>query len=283
MARQKKIVRYVPQTKIPEEGWVILWNDRANYSFDDLFGWAKTDMPQESLEYYNQRFDEHDGIIRNEWRNKNTWDKPAYSLIRSLHQEAWRNSPHFKNVNDAFLAEYDSREDMQEIYKMFFAELQYTYDASGKCYSRKSYNPESEGNKADANFFETYAERPKDYRVWECVVGHWNAKSYIEKNRETPFEEGDLVRLRDPYVSHPDHDPLWISRYEQARDGKTIPDRSNARIGTVMKVTNNVPWRASKGSKEIEILWFGKESTVNVPEKVLKWMERPTKKNGLLK
>ena len=279
MAKQKKIVPYVLNTKIPDEGWRLLWQERNNYSLDDLLAWASVNQTEEQKAYYKNKTLEHDGILQSEWRNNNGWGGPAYSVVASMCRHAYINSRYFKEVNDAFLAEYDSRADLQELYKTFLTKCHWMYDAAGHCWSRSSYH----GDEAGVKFFEEYSQRPKDYRCYSSVTETWEAKSYVETKRETPFQPGDLVRLRDPYVNHCDHDPLFVSRYVTMRSGETTPDRSTVRIGTVMKVTNDVPWRASRGSKQIEVLWFGKEESTLVPEKILKWEERPTKKNGLLK
>ena len=279
MARQKKIVPYVLNTKIPDEGWKLLWDDRNNYSLDDLLAWASVNQTEEQKAYYKNKTLEHDGILQSEWRNNNGWGGPAYSVVASMCRHAYINSRYFKEVNDAFLAEYDSRADLQELYKTFLTKCHWMYDAAGHCWSRSSYH----GDEAGVKFFEEYSERPKDYRCYSSVTETWEAKSYVETKRETPFQPGDLVRLRDPYVNHCDHDPLWLSRYQQHQQGVEIPSKETLRIGTVMKLTDDMPWRASRGSKQIDVLWFGKEDSTRVPEKVLKFHERPTYANGLKK
>jgi hypothetical protein len=298
MARQKKIIPGVPNTQYPKDtkGAVkILWASKDDYTWDQL-----TSLMTEALshrgyeggpyhgasnpaEYYTSRLLGHMGANPNieDWKKSNSdGDGPYYNTVRFVLERAWVASKEFKKINDAFLEEYNNRPDMQEFYKEFAVDQYYFYDVWGNHYYESTYNEPTGESKL---IIESEKNAPSSYMSYKRCMSGWKARQFLEKNRPTAFAEGDLVVLRDVYVDHPDHDPLWLSYYERMRQNTTVPDKSTLRIGTVMKVTDNIPYRATRGCKLIDILWIGKDASVHVPEKVLKFYERPTYKNGLKK
>jgi len=296
MARQKKIIPYVPQTKLydPDDFWRPVWAARNTYTKQQILQWA--DQAQTNFYDNNPNANSYNRtsysqfIPEKEARYGVKWDdldgkgiEPQHGFVYPMLRSAFRASPLFDQMNDAFLAEYDSRADLQEVYQAHYKEL-YCYRDR---WSKDVYNQGMYSYHTPPPGMETFIEdnklRPSHFGLFLSVCDTHNARGFIEKNRPTPYEPGDLVKLRKPFIGHCDHDPYWISRYQMARDGSTMPDNTVDRIGTVMKVTDITNWRGSKGSKIIEVLWAGKEDATSVPEKVLKWEERPTKKNGMIK
>lgn len=295
MARQKKIVKYVPNTKYPKNSnyyFDAMVKHLDKYNLDDMLQLAEkyfinrnspTHWGEDNTcrKYYLERFARYD-ITAENWREaatrKNNY--PMNGFVRICYIA----SSEFDKVNEEFLKEYDEREDLQEFYKRFYSHTRYIDDRWGNSWNTSGYSPPDEQEKVK-QFRDKYAERPLDFTMFEVVAGQHEAARWREVNRETPFQPGDLVRLRDPYVGHDDYDPLYVSRYDILHNGKQpTPDKETPRIGTVMKVTEETRrYRAGKGSKLIEVLWLGKEETVYVQERIIKWEERPTKANGLLK
>lgn len=286
MPRQKKIVKYSLTMKLPDrnDGWQTIWENRADYTLDGLLdlvdkraalaGEASPRM--DMLERLTQR-----GIDDSSWRNPDLdGSRPYYAVARIL-QYAYPLSKAFNDINDVFFAEYNSRPDLQELYVKFAPEINWAYDTLGHHHARGSYYREQE--EKDKAYWQAHDVAPADYYMFQAVYDNGNTRTFREANRETPFQPGDLVKLRTGYIGHPDWDHLFVSRYQAHQTGTTTPDRTVDRIGMVMRVTDTVPWRAAKGTKRIEILWHGNTETSHVPEKCLKWEERPTKKNGQLK
>lgn len=194
------------------------------------------------------------------------WDRTM------LRQSAFLSSPEFDALNEKVMAEYDSREDLQEMYKACVADMYWVADRYGKRCQTESAEHEA------------IKQRPTDYRMLAEVANSNSARNMRETSRETGFQEGDLVLLRKPYVGNCDIDPMWVNPYSQeAREGASTPDADTPRIGTVIAVTDQLSrsWNAPKGSRILKILWMGKEDIVNVELRYIKWHERPTLKNGL--
>lgn len=294
MPKQKKVVPYVPDTKLPDrrDAGDIMWAARNKYSYNDLFNmldkvqkfWNEDKRSsyygrEDARKYYEDKFSNY-GVTADNWNIPLEDGNARAYVLRFLHT-LWPVSEEFKRVNDLFMAEYNSRTDLQELYVNEAKDINWHYDCYGNHHARGQYYQE-QGEKS-RDFWTAFNLAPPDFTSYAEVTNTNSARKFIEMNRPTPFEPGDLVKLRTPYIGHPDHDPLWISRYEQAKNGTTIPDKSVHRIGLLLKVTNDVPWRGSRGSKRLEVLWQGTESSVYVPEKIVKWEERPTLKNGLKK
>jgi hypothetical protein len=95
---------------------------------------------------------------------------------------------------------------------------------------------------------------PPNFHTFRQAMRQSDTRSYMETHRQLPFEEGDIVFLRKPYAGKWDYDPF-----------PTI-DRNDTRLGTVLSVTDDTKgWRASKGSRYIDVLWIG---TPNQKKKV---------------
>lgn len=304
MTRQKKIVPYVTNTKIVnrEDCWSVLWAQRDKLTLDSLMKMADARCSHNpaASPHGSKSYSEYFGkmlansvnpVDESNWREQNDSpyrkgrDEPKHHHIMRLLRCAYPASQAYENMNRAFLAEYDSREDLQEIYKKFFGDMYCVDDQWGNRHwiNANHYNIDAEAGAQRQDFIKANSDRPTSYLMYVQVVETNAAKRFIEENRETPYEVGDLVKLRDPFVGHCDWDPQWVSAYEAHRTGVGTPDKSTPRIGTVFSISNVVNWHGTKGSKQIEIQWFGKDGTVRIPENKLKWECRPTKKNGLLK
>lgn len=106
--------------------------------------------------------------------------------------------------------------------------------------------------------------QPRDYIDVSKVLSIREARTYIETNREQVFIEGDLVILRTPFVGRWDYDPTM-------RAGEVKP-AEEPRYGTVMEQGTGtlLSQHGAKGSRQVSVLWFGKDEITEVPEKIIK-------------
>lgn len=279
MARQKKVQKYVPQTKFPpnRQEWRVM--EKAGATYGQLIGYLK-ERYSVLREQHIKAGGEGDPWLPY-WCYVKMWDDGQMTeanfvsvlgdwRIKRMWETAFQHTPQFHQINDAFMAEFDSREDLQELYTLCTNDTTWVYNRNGDCLSL-SEHPQ-------------YKTRPESYAMYKSAIGRRGA-ALIEGARKTPYMEGDLVLLRDLGIDKA-CDPLRIRKWSTPYyEGKRTPDKTVPRIGTVMAVTDklDVPWRASKGSKLIKIMWMGVDDTkiVEVPERFLKWHMRPTLKNGL--
>lgn len=262
MAREKKIVKYAPQTKMPAHGheWRVL-NKKAEYANLDnvmsLLGSVATKIGDGWL-LRNCQERVNGGL----WTPDGWKEQAGNYMLKRIYNRIWPETPEYKEINDAFMAEYDSREDLQELYAEFNGERYFLYDQYGNSFDRESAARLG------------YDKRPACYLMYANVIAATEAGTKMELNRPTPYQEGDIVVLRKHAIGRRYVDPLFTW-------GST-PDSSVERIGTVMLVTEKTGhWRGGKGSKSISVLWFGKEEASDIEERHIKWHERPTFKNGL--
>lgn len=169
--------------------------------------------------------------------------------------------PEYAQYVTDFFAWYDSRPDMSELYQ---------YGISQNWYLQHPVN----GNwvyKDGDGWDKAWEQKPVNPDMFWRVTGDYSVRRFREVSREHVFSEGELVRLRDPYVGRWDFDPLVGS----APDGST-PAKTEMRLGTVMQLTTEINRhsRGGKGSRNINVLWFGKSSPTLVPERCIKFMER---------
>jgi hypothetical protein len=159
---------------------------------------------------------------------------------------------------------YASHEGIQEVYKAV-AKSRYYWHKDNFATEYGYNNNRLEGQELiDSGVLDT----PRDYMDIINVLSNNDARSHIEKNREQVFIEGDLVVLRTPYVGRWDYDPT-------VRSGENKP-HDEPRYGTVMEqgTGNLLSWRGAKGSRQVSVLWFGKDEITEVPEKIIKLESR---------
>jgi hypothetical protein len=154
-----------------------------------------------------------------------------------------------------FAAWYASHEGAQEVYKAVAPNKWWWTNLDG---SSSPLHEAKEQGRFDA---------PASYVDFTAVIESTEGRTYIETNREQVFEVGDLVVLRTPFVGSYDYDPHYRNE---------TMTRADKRYGTVMEEgTGDIAGRwASKGSRAISVLWFGKSEVVTMPEKVLKFESR---------
>lgn len=176
------------------------------------------------------------------WGKRQLWNEDGMSQFKD-------------DYNKKFHAWYATNEGAQEVYKACTKEKYWWYNIDGTSCTQ-------EDAKAQGRF-----DAPVSYVDFINIIESYEGKQYIETNREQVFEVGDLVVLRTPYVGSYDYDP-------QYRNSSIT--RTDKRYGTVMEEgTGDIALRwASKGSRAISVLWFGKSEVVTVPEKVIKFESR---------
>lgn len=272
MARQKKVEKYVPQTKLPASGneWRIL--ERAGFS-----GTQMIDLMREREKEFQQNGGTYWGTYVAMWDRGEITEQNFNQVIptwrrRRMCSSIWPRTEEFKKLNDQFMAEFDSREDLQHIYHECTKGRRWVYNL----------NDESVDLTISSNHH--FITRPESYMMYLSVINR-SGRAMIEQARETPYQEGDLVVLRDTEIDN-DCDPLRITRWDSRyMNGERTPDKTTPRIGTVISVTGELQyaWRPVRGSKVLKIMWLGVPDTqiIDIEERRVKWHERPTLKNGL--
>lgn len=275
MARQKKIQKYVPQTEYPKARQEHRVFQREGVTPEQVIGYIR-----QFNEYKRQKHGPEAWVAYSNYVT--LWDSGELNAANFHHRVPdWKYpricnhifhiTPQFQQINDQFLAEYDSREDLQEIYKACVNKA-WVYDLEDQCVD------------IDSEAGKQYAERPQSYYMFDSAVRH-RGRSMIELARETPYVEGDLVVLRDTAINS-DADPLRVNRWTAGYvPGMMTPDKGTKRIGTVISVTGELSqsWRPVKGSKVMKIMWMGMDTDkiVDVEERYVKFYQRPTYKNGM--
>ena len=277
MPRQKKIQQYVLNIKLPASGreTALIENKPDYQDFFHCYSLYKTVKEQHSNNYRGDYFSGwNEKFTTGECDPSNWKELCGKYTVRNLHNNIFPVTPEFSELNKQFFDEYDSRADLQELYKEVSNEGYYFYDRFGNYFTKDS----EDGKK--------FIERPDNFMMYRDVIkGSATAGKKMELARETPYQEGDLVLLRDPFIGDRRRDPLYSNEWDDVT-GQRIPTPGPEvqRIGTVIAVTDRVDrYRTTKGSKIIQLIWNCKaEPTLsNVEEKYIKWHMRPTYKNGL--
>lgn len=191
---------------------------------------------------------------------KNLSDSQRSYLLGLIYQHLPEYNAYQQNFNNW----YDSRDDIQEIYK-------YGMKLNPYAYVHHPLTGEYVG-RGTALWDKSWDDRPGDARMFWRMTNDWTVRKFVEVNRESDFEEGDLVVLRKGQVGN------W--RYDPYYDGNNTPNKLTDRIGTVMQMTDDVHRRsrAGRGSRVINVLWIGQSEMKGVPERILKLHERKPRK-----
>jgi hypothetical protein len=190
------------------------------------------------------------------------WDKTRnYSQNRML-EILLAHTPEYRNAyNDTIMKWYNGHEGAQETYKAVAKDRWVWYKDNFTAETGYYTGNRLEGQELlDSGVL----LQPRDYVDIQNVLDSREARTHIEVNREQIFIEGDLVVLRTPFVGRWDYDPT-------VRSGENKP-HDEPRYGTVMEqgTGNLLSWRGAKGSRQVSVLWFGKDEITEVPEKIIK-------------
>lgn len=173
----------------------------------------------------------------------------------------YRLSPEYAKHDADFWAWYNGRPDMHEVYQYGMQNANYAMNPANGEWVYK------DGKDWDKSWETTPANSEMFFRV----TGDYNVRRFREVNRDPVFSEGDLVHLRAAFIGRRDYDPLYgtIDRYG-------TPDASVMRLGTVMQLTTEINRysRGGKGSRNVNVLWFGTTEPMMVPERIIKHHER---------
>ena len=254
MARTKKVKKFdfsgAKHLSSPE--YSVLDHMKGDDVPDRVLQLAKVD-PKNDRYGYNSNYAE-DAKVKG-------WDKTGAYIQSRLLQCVLDNTPEYRNsFNDSIMKWYASHEGIQEVYKAV-AKSRYYWHKDNFATEYGYNNNRLEGQELiDSGVLDT----PRDYVDIINALNSNDARSHIEKNREQVFIEGDLVVLRTPFVGRWDYDPT-------VRSGENKP-HDEPRYGTVMEqgTGNLLSWRGAKGSRQVSVLWFGKDEITEVPEKIIK-------------
>lgn len=189
-------------------------------------------------------------------KKKTLTDSQIYHLTNSIKS----NLPEYKDYEKDFFDWYDSREDIQEVYKFGVNE--------NHIYVRHPNNG-SWLYRGGEGWDVAWESRPPNAEMFWRVTNNWNVRKFKAVNAESPYEEGDLVVLRSPFIGHHLYDPLYTGR-------SSTVGKEEQRIGTIMQMTKEVHRnsRAGNGSRLVNVLWVGKTEIIGVPERTIKLYER---------
>lgn len=195
-----------------------------------------------------------------------TYEKILGYQRTHIRKVVWEADPSIAALHEkAVMDWYNATPEAQEIYKIVAPKLNYMKlntiekDGSGQEYTSHKWIQGDEIKALGLDVAPLNADNV--IHVFDTSEG----RKELELRRRQPYMEGDVVVLRIPYHGHWDYDPH-----------RTKP-RGEARYGSVMSVdTDEVQnWRAGKGSRLINVVWFGKEGAVEkVPEKIIKLESR---------
>lgn len=263
----KKVAKYVPATKYPRSS-IGCRNiiRKAGYTPGQIIEFLRAENNLRTYKTFNRFVNSWDVGTLNEAGFANMHP----STLNRLCEHVFPQTKEFAEINEAFLSEFDKREDLQTIYRDSWSGRFHVYDLHGTFLNVADDSP--------------IRMRPDNYMQFDAVVyGNGDSRQKIELSRVTPYCEGDLVKLRSTSVGNIDYDPLYTAYFrDNEYGGKGTPDASIERIGTVISVTEKMGnWRCSRGSKIIKVMWMPSGKMIDTEERHLKWHERPTKKNGM--
>jgi len=268
MARVKKnkIVPYVLNWK-PVEGRNLSYWEEGVYTVDDLLTLYEYMLPRYSI--YTHSVDTlrqsiNDLGVTGESYNDAT-NYSRHHHLRSLIRAAYPFTVAWERDHEAFFAEYDSRDDLKEIYTALAGKARWFRNRTG---DYVEFNSE--------RFQQEWLVRPESPEMFTCAVDNTYGKKYIEERKESPFMEGDLVLLRSAFVGDRRYDPM--KKYGVDCPGTDVP-----RIGTILHISDKVAVARRGGvvgNRVVSVLWMGKEQPDDVYQRRLKFYERPTLANG---
>lgn len=179
----------------------------------------------------------------------------THNQLWTLYNYAGDYCPEWDDVNIRFFAWYDSRPDMQAMYRECAPKMWWHYDRWG------NHHPQSEAKDKG------WLDRPETWRMFHALANSGEACRYRELNREIVYDVGDQVVLRQPFKGSYRYDPTY---------GKGIPQDED-RIGMVVEHKEDISRRSrgGKGSRLINVLWMQTGDTRAVPERTIKKYRTP--------
>jgi hypothetical protein len=236
---KKEAEKYVIDFKFPNRDRDVLFKEDGTPKYTDaeIIGFAMLHEIGYSKDFagsVNEYFKKN-GNITDDQRNR-------------LYNIAADTCPDYDELDNKFFLWYDSRPDMQEMYKSCTPNLWWFYDRYGQ-----HHTPEV----AKAN---GWHDRPQTWQMFKNIANSGEAVKFRELNREIKYDIGDMVQLRTPFVFSWDYDPC--------RDlAKEIP-----RVGTVVEHKDQISRhsRGGHGSRLINVLWLTSGETKALPERTIK-------------
>jgi hypothetical protein len=198
------------------------------------------------------------------------WDKLANYTKSHIRGLVWESVPTIKAEWEKQVLEwYNNTPAASEIYKEVAPSIHYwnieveEVDGQGKKYRSSRWIQTDEVKQLGIDVAPICANHVL------FLLDSSEGRKALELKRRQIYEEGDVIVLRTPYMGHWDHDPH-----------RTKP-RDEPRYGSVMSVDSNETsgWRGTRGSRIINVVWFGKEGAISkVPEKIIKLESRKGRK-----
>lgn len=246
MPRKKKEEKYAIDFPFPDRSRDLLFKEDGSdrYTVPELLDFATLGMGNYSKQFVPdvRAFFE---------KNKYITSSQKWTL-ENLAAE-W--TPEWEEVNQKFFLWYDSRPDMQEMYKHAAESAWWFYDRSGNHH-----------NKEEA-IKNGWHERPDTWKMFVALSSSHAATRFRELKRDVVFDIGDQVVVRTAFKNSYLYDPCY---------GKNIPIETE-RIGMVVEHRDEIYRRSrgGKGSRLINVLWMNIGEQKAVPERILKKHRSP--------
>jgi len=191
------------------------------------------------------------------------WDKVGAWEKKTIGQFLFEKTTKYRQeYNALFLEWYKTHEGARELYEACSPHLYWWTENNLAIDVQNERSHTGEDAKVNG-----WTLAPRDYIDFSNTVQHYEARKYVETNREQIFEEGDVVVLRLPYVGRYDYDPFCRNANKA---------RTDKRYGTVMEQGSGdfEGYRYGHGSRTIKVLWFGHNEAMDMPERAIKFESR---------
>lgn len=248
MGRAKKVAEFEIDFKFPVRDRELLYNRDGTEKYDlaTILGFFDahpdcSDYARDFAKSIKEANAKNGGITPNQ-------RSTLYNLASPL-------SPDWDDVNTRFFAWYDSREDMQAMYRECAIKFWWHYDRYGRHHSVEVAREKG------------WLDRPDNWRMFQTVAYSGEGSRYRELNRQVVYDVGDQVMLRTPFKGSYRYDPCY---------GAGIP-AADERIGMVVEHKDSISRksRGGKGSRLINVLWLTNGEQKAVPERIIKKYRAP--------
>lgn len=248
MGRAKKKIDFEIDFKFPQRSRELLYNADGTEKYDLPTVFSFFDAHPDANQYVRdfaksvkEQYTKNGGISPNQ-----QWT--LYSYAANL-------SPAWDELNTRFFEWYDSREDMQTMYRECAPNIYWHYDRYGQHHD-KSYA-----------YSKGWIDRPDNWVMFHAVAYSGEGNRYRELNREIVYDVGDQVMLRTPFKGKHSYDPCY---------GMGLP-MTDERIGMVIEHKDSISRksRGGKGSRLINVLWLTNGEQRAVPERIIKKYRAP--------
>lgn len=248
MARPKKKVEFEIDFKFPMRPRELLYKEDGTEKYDLPTIFSFFDAHPNASEYTRDFVESVKTYFTKNGQLSSNQHWTLYNMAGDI-------CPDWDDLNARFFVWYDSRADMQAMYKDCAPHIWWFYDRYGQ-----HHNPEHA-------VAQGWTDRPADWKMFKAVADSGEAHRYRELKREIIYDISDQVMLRDPFKGSYRYDPCYNKGLTSSED----------RIGMVVEHKEEITRRSrgGKGSRLINVLWLQTGDTIAVPERTIKKYRAP--------